>query len=60
MILTWLSAQVKALAEKDRLRTVLYQMSENDLKDIGLLRSDIEHVLKGRSPPTGRPANDAS
>lgn len=48
-------AWVHKIARRDRLHMMMYQMSERDLKDIGLQRSDFNRVALGFDPPTARP-----
>lgn len=42
---------------RDLWRENLVRMSESNLKDIGLIRSDIEGILKNHRPPICRPPN---
>lgn len=55
MILSWLVAKAKQIAARERLRVTMEQMSESELKDIGLVRGDIDGVVKGVKFPTARP-----
>jgi uncharacterized protein YjiS (DUF1127 family) len=53
--LKWLSVKTRQLTSNDKLNKDLSQMTERDLMDIGLIRSDIHRITRGILPPTDRP-----
>lgn len=54
-IVAWLAAEVLGIAERERAGRQLARMSERDLKDIGLITTDVAPLARGRPPPTFRP-----
>jgi uncharacterized protein YjiS (DUF1127 family) len=55
MVMSWILAKAKQIAEKQRLRETLNQMSERELRDIGLSQTDIDRIVQGIDPPDDRP-----
>lgn len=51
-----LFAKTGQLAARGRLRKELGRMTERDLKDIGLIPSDVHRITCGFLPPTDRPS----
>jgi uncharacterized protein YjiS (DUF1127 family) len=50
-----LKVRIEQLASGDNWRRDLGRMTERDLMDIGLIRSDIHRITRGMLPPTDRP-----
>ena len=55
MVMSWLLGKLKQIAAKERLREMMSQMSERELKDIGLSHCDIDRIVQGSEPPVVRP-----
>jgi uncharacterized protein YjiS (DUF1127 family) len=55
MVMSWLLGKLKQIAAKERLRAIMSQMSERELKDIGLSHCDIDRIIQGLEPPFARP-----
>lgn len=55
MVMTWLRGKLNQIAAKERLRAAMRQMSERELKDIGLSYADIDRIVHGFEPPVARP-----
>lgn len=53
--LKWLAVKTRQLTSGDKLSENLGRMTERDLMDIGLIRSDIHRITRGMLPPTDRP-----
>lgn len=53
--LSRLNVRIGQLASGDNWRKDLGRMTERDLMDIGLIRSDIHRITRGMPPPTDRP-----
>lgn len=53
--LKWFTVKTRELTSGDKLRKDLGRMTERDLMDIGLIRSDIHRIARGMLPPTDRP-----